>query len=157
MKEYDWQFLRYFFSSLVLLFMVARSCYGVLRIWKNLYKDTCYQLVTTVSFAFRPSSRFNLHVYFRLFCQTPIIQMSSLNRNEKLTCENCGTRRTKLNLVRHKKRCSFGQCIVPNNPILPQNRKMIWITILLRSAAPQNLMSPSSVNFVMKSFQDFTL
>ena len=31
-----------------------------------------------------------------------------LNRYEKVTCENCGTQTTKLNLVRHKKRCSAG-------------------------------------------------
>ena len=32
--------------------------------------------------------------------------MPSLNRNEKITCENCGTQTTKLNLARHKKKCS---------------------------------------------------
>ena len=53
-------------------------------------------------------SRFNLHVYFRLICQTPNIEMHSLNRNEKVLYENCGTRTTKLNLARHKKRCSVG-------------------------------------------------
>ena len=34
--------------------------------------------------------------------------MPSLNRYEKFTCENCGTQTTKLNLARHKKRCSAG-------------------------------------------------
>ena len=34
--------------------------------------------------------------------------MPSLNRNEKVTCENCGTQTTKLKLARHKKRCSAG-------------------------------------------------
>ena len=34
--------------------------------------------------------------------------MPSLNRNEKVTCENCGTQTTKLNLERHKKRCPVG-------------------------------------------------
>ena len=34
--------------------------------------------------------------------------MLSLNRNEKITCENCGTQTTKLNLARHKKSCSAG-------------------------------------------------
>ena len=34
--------------------------------------------------------------------------MPSLNRYEKITCENCGTQTTKLNLARHKKRCSAG-------------------------------------------------
>ena len=48
-------------------------------------------------------------------------------------------------------------CIVPTVPISQQSPKMISITILLRSTAPQNLMSPSSVNFAFKCFQDFTL
>ena len=34
--------------------------------------------------------------------------MPSLNRYEKITCENCGTQTTKLNLARHKKICSAG-------------------------------------------------
>ena len=34
--------------------------------------------------------------------------MPSLNRYEKVTCENCGTQITKLNLARHKKSCSAG-------------------------------------------------
>ena len=34
--------------------------------------------------------------------------MPSLNRNEKVTCVDCGTSVTKYNLSRHKKRCSAG-------------------------------------------------
>ena len=34
--------------------------------------------------------------------------MPSLNRNEKVTCENCGVQITKLNHARHKKSCSAG-------------------------------------------------
>ena len=34
--------------------------------------------------------------------------MPSSNRYEKVTCESCGTQTTKLNLARHKKRCSAG-------------------------------------------------
>ena len=34
--------------------------------------------------------------------------MPSLNRNEKVSSENCGTQITKLNLARHKKSCSAG-------------------------------------------------
>ena len=50
--------------------------------------------------------------------------MPSLNRYEKITCENCGTQTTKLNLARHKKRCSAGtlhcsQC--PNFSTKSQN------------------------------------
>ena len=47
--------------------------------------------------------------------------------------------------------------IVPNAPISQQIPKMIWITILLRNTAPQNLISPSSVNFVMQNFLAFML
>ena len=34
--------------------------------------------------------------------------MPSINRNEKVTCGNCGVQITKLNLARHKKRCFAG-------------------------------------------------
>ena len=34
--------------------------------------------------------------------------MPSLNRNEKNTCDKCGTQFAKLNLACHKKRCSVG-------------------------------------------------
>ena len=64
--------------------------------------------MTIISLALLPSSCFNLHVYFTLLCQTPIIEMPSLNRNEKVTCEKCCTQTTKLNLARHRKRCSVG-------------------------------------------------
>ena len=49
------------------------------------------------------------------------------------------------------------QSIVPNVSISPQNAGLIWITLLLRSVAPQNLILPSSVNFVIKRFENFTL
>ena len=50
--------------------------------------------------------------------------MPSLNRNEKVTCENCGTQTTKLNLARHKKRCSVGTLYCtycPNFSTMSQN------------------------------------
>ena len=56
-----------------------------------------------------------------------------------------------------RKDVQLEHCSVLIVPISPQNPKVIWIIILLRSIAPQNLMSPSSVNFLIKSFQDFTL
>ena len=46
-------------------------------------------------------------------------------------------------------------CIVPIVPNSQQNHKTIWITLLLRSTAPQNLISPSTVNFAFQSFQIF--
>ena len=50
--------------------------------------------------------------------------MPSLNRNEKVTCENCSVQITKLNLARHKNSCSAGtlyctQC--PNFSTLSQD------------------------------------
>ena len=44
--------------------------------------------------------------------------------------------------------------IVPTVPVFPQNP---WIIILLRKTMPQNLMTSSTVNFVIKGFQDYTL
>ena len=88
--------------------MVSLSFHGLFRKWGIYYKITCYNFFTIISFALLFSSCFNLHVYFRLICQTPNIEMPSLNRNEKVTCETSGTQTTKLNLARHKKRCSVG-------------------------------------------------
>ena len=36
-----------------------------------------------------------------------ITKMPSLIRNEKIACENCGTQGTRINISRHKKRCSI--------------------------------------------------
>ena len=52
------------------------------------------------------SSYFSPCVYFRLFCWTLITDMPFLKRNKKITCENCCTQGTKLNLAPHKKGCS---------------------------------------------------
>ena len=43
--------------------------------------------------------------------------MPSLNRNEKVTCENCGFQFTKPNLARHKKRCSGGTLHCTQRPL----------------------------------------
>ena len=88
------------------------------------YKTNCYKFFAIISFALIHSSWFNLHVYFRLICQTPNFEMPSLNRNEKVTYENCGTQITKPNLAVHKKRFSVGtlywtQC--PNFSTKSQN------------------------------------
>ena len=88
--------------------MVALSFYGIFLIWEKICKITYFKLFAIISFALLASSRFNLHVYFRPICQTPIIEMPSLNRNEKVTFKKCGTQITKLNLARHKKSCSAG-------------------------------------------------
>ena len=78
--------------------------------------NNCYKFFAIISFALLPSSRSNLHVYFRLFCQTTIFEMPSLIRKVKITCDNCGTQTTKLNLSRHKMRCSAGTLSCTQNP-----------------------------------------
>ena len=104
--------------------MVAHSLYEIFRKREEIFKYTWYKLFAIISFALLQSSCFNLHVYFRLFCPTTVIEMPSLIRKEKLTCENCGTQTTRNNIVRHKKRCSVGtlfctQC--PNFSTKSQN------------------------------------
>ena len=42
--------------------------------------------------------------------------MPALERNVKVTCENCGTAVTKINLSRHKSRCSGGALYCPKCP-----------------------------------------
>ena len=100
--------MRYFLLWLALPFMVAVCFYGNFRIWEKSCKNTCYNFFAIILFALVPSTRLNLHVYSRLLCQTPNIEIPSLNRNKKVTCENCGTQTTKLILARHKKSCSAG-------------------------------------------------
>ena len=85
--------------------MVALSFYGIFRIWYQICKNTCYKFFAILSFALVPSSRFSLHLYFRLFCQTTFTERPSLIRKYKITCKNCGTQTTRNNFVRHKKRC----------------------------------------------------
>ena len=63
----------------------------------------------------------------------------SLNRNEKVTCENCGIQITKPNLARHKKRCSGGtlyctQC--PNFSTLSQDDLNYFIAKQHSAAGP---------------------
>ena len=110
--------MRCFLLFLVLPFMVALSFYDFFRIWEKICQDFCYKFLAIISLALLPSSRFNLHVYFRLLCQTPIIEMPPLNRNKKGTRENCGTQTTKLNFACHKKNCSADTLHCRQCPIL---------------------------------------
>ena len=47
--------------------------------------------------------------------------MLSLNGNEKVTCDHCGTQTTKSNLPRDKKSCSAGKLFCPNFPTKSKN------------------------------------
>ena len=80
------------------------------------------------------SPLFQLHCYRQVvsiftflsdyFVKITIIEMPSLIRKEKITCEICGTQTTRNNIARHKKSCSAGtlfctQC--PNFSTKSQN------------------------------------
>ena len=84
-------------------------------------KNICYKFFAITSFALLPSRRFNFHIYFRLVCQTIIIEMPSLIREEKFTCVNCGTQTTRNNIVRHKKSCSAGTFFCTHCPNFSTN------------------------------------
>ena len=93
-----------------------------------------------------PSSRFILHVCFRLFCQSTIIEMLSLIRKEKILYEYFGTQTTRKNIVRHRKRCSVGTLYCTQCP-----------NFLTKSQIDLNYHIARKHNFVIKSFQDFEL
>ena len=97
--------------------MVAHSFYGTFRKWEEKFKYTWYKFFAIISFALLQSSCFNLHVYFRLFCQITVFEMPSLIRKEKVTCENCGNQTTINNIVQHKKSCSAGTLYCTHCPI----------------------------------------
>ena len=83
--------------------------------------------------------------------------MFSLNRNEKITCENCGTQTTKLNLARHKKRCSVGTLYCTHCPnFSAKSQNDLNYHIAKKHSAPKPEVT-FNVNFVIKSFYDFTL
>ena len=150
MKENDWQLMRYFLLWLVLLFMVALPFSGNFRRWEKiatnfspLFHLHCYRQVASI-FTF-------ISDYF-----VKLLLMKCLRSIEtrKLQVRKGVSKLRNLILTVTRRDVQLEHCIVS---ISPQNPKMIWITILLRSTAPRNLMAPSSVNFVIKSFQDFTL
>ena len=85
------------------------------------------------------------------------IEMPSLMRKEKVTCEICGTQTTGNNFVWHKKSCSAGTLYWTQCPKFSTKSQDDLNYHIAKSTAPRNLMSTSSVNFVIKRFQDFTL
>ena len=149
--------MRWFVLWLVSPFMVALSPYGILHKWEKFSKISRYKFFTSISFALLQSNCFNFSVHSRLFCLRPFLQMPYLYRYEKLHVRIVVPKLQSSIFPVTRRVALLVHCIVSNVPISPQNPKMICITILLRSSAPRNLMSPSSVNFVIKSFQDYTL
>ena len=138
--------------------MVPLSLYGTFRKWERICKNTCYKLFGIFSFALILSSRFNLPVFFSDYSVKLLLLKSlCLIETKKLLVTIVVSKLQRLILRVKRRVVLLVHCFVPKVPVSPQNPKMISITILLRSTAPKNLMSPSSVNIVNKSFQDFTL
>ena len=123
MKENNWQLLRYHFLCLVLLFMVALSFYGIFRKWESFLKNTCYKLFVIILVALLPSSCFNLQCYFRLFCQTIIIEMPSLFRREKLHVIIVVPKLQETLLYSKRRGVLLIHCIVTTFPILQKTPK----------------------------------
>ena len=109
-----------------LAFMVAHSFYGIFRKWEEKFKYTWYNFFAIISFALLRSSCFNLRVYFRLFCPKTIIQMPSLIRKEKITCEKIVVPKLQETLLYVTRRdVQLEHRIVPIVPISPQKPRTI--------------------------------
>ena len=132
-------------------YLKSLSFYGVFRIWEKVCKKTCYKFLSIMWFALLPSRHFKLHVYFRLFCQTPIFEMLSLTRNKKKR-DNCGTQTTKPNLAQHKKRCSVGTLYCTQCPTFSTKS----LSDLIYHIAKKHSASKLDVTFKCKScYQEF--
>ena len=87
-------------------FLFSFSIYGLSVYGNFVLSNTSYIFCANNSLALLQSSWFNFYDNFRLICLTFITELTSLNRIENVTCENCGTEITKRNLARHKKNSS---------------------------------------------------
>ena len=146
-----------FILWLVMSFIVAFSFHGILRIWKKLLKNTCYNFMALISFAMLQSGRLNRHVCYRSFCQTIDIEMLRWSENEKLHVKIVVLILQETILHGTRKEAQLEHCIVTSVPVPSLLPRLKGIIILLQGPVNQNLPLISSVNFVIKSFQDFTL
>ena len=101
------------------------------------------------------SSCFSIYVYFRLICQPTIIEMPSIIRNEKITCENWGTQTTRKTFVRQKKRCSHGILYCTHCPNL-STKSQNDLNYHMHGAPKTDVTFKCKLCFI-KSIQDFML
>ena len=157
MKENDWQLLRFIFLRLVFLLWVVFPFmefsvieeYNVKKLATNFSPVFLLHCYTQVASFFTFISHYSVKLLFLKWL--PYID------TRKLDVRIVVPKLQSLILRVTRRDVLLVHCIAPNDQISPQNPKMVRITILLGSTAPQNLMSLSSVHFVIKSFQDFTL
>ena len=83
--------------------------------------------------------------------------MPALDRNVKVTFGKCETSVTLKNLFRHKSRRSGGTLYFTQRPIFSTKSQNDLTYHFAKKHSAPNLMLLSSVNFVIKSFQVFTL
>ena len=118
--------------------MVAVSLYGTFYIWENLFEDISYKFCAIISYRLLPSSRLKIHIYFRLFRQTTVIERPSLIRKEKTACEKCGTQTRRNNIVRQKKRCSLGTLYCTQCPYFStKSQNYLNYYIAMKHTAPK--------------------
>ena len=144
------------FSRLLFLFMIALSCdcfsiYG-LKYWATLYTHFRHLLscIATDNWLknFTLSTFFSIELillnFFRSIATTNLILKLVLTKRHKI-------------FLCVKRNIPLGLCFEPSVLPFPQKPQMVWIIILLRKTALQNMMLPSSVNFVTEKFHTFPL
>ena len=137
-------------------FMVSLSNCGLSRYGRNVFSNTCYMFFTTDFFALLQSCCFTFNVNFRLICYIHITDIPALNRDEKITCESCGTQTTKRSFVQHRTRCSAGSltCHSCFNVSTKLRAKMIYHFAKKNFIATARDLIKS--NFLTKTFAAFT-
>ena len=85
--------------------------------------------------------------------------MPALDRNVEVTCETFGVQITKLNLARHKKRCSAGTLFCTQCPNCSTKSRDDLFIILPNNTVQQqqDLQKHTSVNCVTQNFPAFML
>ena len=87
--------------------MVSLSIYG-LSVWYIVLSNTCRLFFAIFLSCIATIKLLKFLRYFQRNLLLHFTDMPFLKRNEKVNCKNCGTQTTRLNLARHRKKCSAG-------------------------------------------------
>ena len=94
----------YFFDWQLWLWLCDYCLFFVVSFWSIAYwVRIATKIFTKISIPSLKSKRFNGYVHCRLFCWTNSTKMLSLNRRQKVNCENCGTQSTLKEILRFSK------------------------------------------------------
>ena len=137
--------------------MIALSYYGIFHGCQKLITSTCHKVLVIVFFAVLKSTLF---IFYVRLLQTVLsntnIEMPTLNRNDKVTYENCCILSTRISPARHKKIYSMELLFCSKSPNLSTKSHSEMNYHIAKNTAPQNLSLLSRVNSVIKSFQVIT-